>query len=198
MHLLMVSKKISITNKSFVDTDILFRYFAINSKKYEDFCKNGTSGHVDIDNSLNVFQKIGDDNSILLLSEHTILELVCTLQRMNSSTKIPKIINQIYKIGEILPIENFELKLSWFLGSNYNLHTGDAYNASFCICNNLTRCYICDSKFYDSFNQIIADYKRNGNTDLIKFYSEIQFSEEVPRTFLQKLEHLENIQVIKV
>lgn len=123
--------------------------------------------------------------------------MICTLQRLNSSTKIPEIVSQIYQIGEIVPIRNFEMKLSWFLGSKYNLHAGDSYNAAFCILNELTKIYICDRKFRLAFNQIVTDYNNDGNADIIKFFSDIKISEGIPNSFLGQLNNIRNLQIIE-
>ena len=146
------------SQKVFIDTDILFRYFAINNEKFQKFLSEGTTGKIDLDNAIKIFQSIEENNQHLCVSEITILELICTLKRLNNP-KIQDIINSIYQIAEILPIENFELKFAWFLGSRYNLHTGDAFHAAFCIFNKIPICYICDQSFslthFWKFNLII-------------------------------------------
>ena len=121
----------------FIDSDILFSFFALNKQKKENFERDGTTGDDNLDVVINLIDEIENNEQIICLSEISILEILCVLNRRNSASKIPKILKKIYSISNILPIDDLLYKLAWFIGSNYKLHTGDALHLSFCLMNDI-------------------------------------------------------------
>ena len=183
---------------AFIDTDILFRFFAINSEKYELYKKNGTTNVKDLDKAINLFEIIQEENQNICISEISILELICLLKRSNSDKKIPKVISKIYQIGEILPINSIQIKLAWYFGSKFNLHTGDALHLAFTVSNKIDNCFICDNGFYNSFLEVKNDYIENGSSLIEDFYNNIPFSQKVPRFLISSLSNLEKINIVKI
>lgn len=111
---------------TFLDSDILFSFFAINEDKIKNYISSGTTGNIELDVILTVVNQIEKNKEIICLSEFSILELICSLNRLNSSHKTAHILSKIYQISDVLPLSDLMIKLAWFIGSNYSLHSGDA------------------------------------------------------------------------
>lgn len=62
MYFVMEKSTSTKDDKVFVDTDILFRYFAINHEKYEIYCQEGTSGDENLDKSIKIFETIRENS----------------------------------------------------------------------------------------------------------------------------------------
>jgi len=77
---------------TFLDSDILFSFFAINEDKIKNYISSGTTGNIELDVILTVVNQIEKNKEIICLSEFSILELVCTLNRLNGSHKTAHIL----------------------------------------------------------------------------------------------------------
>lgn len=71
----------------FVDSYIFFSFFAIDNEKQKSYNDTGTTGKKDLDLVLKLIKDIEEKNNIICLSEVSILEIVCTLNRLNSAQK---------------------------------------------------------------------------------------------------------------
>ena len=75
---------------TFLDSDILFSFFAINEDKIKNYNSSGTTGNIELDVILTVVNQIEKNKEIICLSEFSILELICSLNRFNSVQLIHK------------------------------------------------------------------------------------------------------------
>lgn len=147
---------------------------------------------------MKLIEGIQKNNQRLILSEFSILEILCTLNRLKSSYKIPIILTKIYKICEILPLDDLMLKLSWFIGSNYDLHSGDAIHVSFCLSNNIEKMILKDQEFYQSCQEIKKDFLTKKSKELKNFFSKVQFAQGVPKNILRKFSNIKNLNITKI
>ena len=182
----------------FVDTDLLFSFFAINNEKLMKYREEGTTDDEKLDIVLGVISNIEDNKDIICISEISILELVTLLKRRNSEEKIPNILTKIYEIGDVLPISDHMIKLAWFIGSNYKLHTGDALHLAFCLSSDIKDVLIIDAEFYDACMNIKEDFKNKGSAIIEDFFTKIPFAQTTPDKLLKKLNNLSKINFQKI
>ena len=182
----------------FIDSDILFTFFAINNEKEKNFIKNGTTGDIALDIIIKLIIEIEEKNQIICLSEFSILEIICTLNRLNSSNKIPKILTKLYSICDVLPLNDLMIKLAWFIGSNYNLHSGDALHMSFCLFSDIKEIILKDKEFHDSCIKIKKDFENAGYENLNNFFIGISFIQGIPENILKKYSNLKNLKIKKI
>lgn len=182
----------------FIDSDILFSFFAISSEKQKNFIETGTTGNIALDIILNLINEIEEKSHIICLSEFSILEIICTLKRLNSSQKIPGVLTKIYSICDVLPLNDLMIKLAWFIGSEYSLHSGDTLHISFCLFNNIEEIIIKDNEFYDSCIKMKKDFNEKDYENLNKFFSKISFAQGIPEKILEKYSILKNIKIKKI
>ena len=187
-----------MTSSVFIDTDILFNFLAINPEKKELFKSQGTTGNPQLDNVLKEITKILEKEDTLAISEFSILELICTINRLKSTQKIPEIIKTIYDACEILPINNILIKFAWFFGASYNLHTGDALHIAFCVFNNIDYVVIKDDAFHSSLIQLKADYEQNGIKILTNFLNEFPSIRKFQEFFALKFENIKKLQIKQI
>ncbi len=179
----------------FIDSDILFSFFAINQEKFKRFEKNKTTGDKDLDIILTLIQEIELNNHLICISEFSILELVCLLKRRSSAHKISQIITKIYKICDVLPFNDQMIKLAWYLGSNFKLHSGDAIHISFSLFHDLDYLIVKDKEFFDSLSEIQNDFNKNGSKNLINYFSSIKFALGVPKIIIEKYTNLSKLEI---
>ena len=161
-----------MTSSVFLDSDILFNFLAINPEKKEKYKSQGTTGNPQLDRIIKAVIKILEKEGTLNLSDFSVLELICTVNRLKSSHKIPQIVKTLFDACTILPINNILIKFAWFFCANYNLHTGDALHIAFCLFNNIDFAFIKDDGFHASFIQIKEDYEKNGIELLTDFLNQ--------------------------
>lgn len=184
--------------KIFIDSDILFQFFAINKVKEQNFFNLGTTGDNDLDQIMKLIQEIEKNDQAIYLSEFSILEILCTLNRLNSSYKCPIILTKIYRICEILPLEDLMIKLSWFIGSNYDLHSGDALHIAFCLSNDIEKIILKDKKFYQTCFQIKNDFNSIGFQKINDFFSNIQFAQGIPKRIRMMYSNIKNLSITRI
>jgi len=182
----------------FIDSDILFMFFALNEEKINNFHSSGTTGNLELDGIINLINEIESKNQVIYLSEFSILEIVCVLNRLNSSYKTGEILTKIYRICDVLPLNDQMIKLAWYIGSNYTLHSGDALHISFCLFNNIFNLIIKDTEFYNAIINLRTDLKNNGTQNLIDYFDSISFSRGVPDTILRKFNNLNKLKIRKI
>jgi len=110
----------------FIDSDILFNLLAINIKKKERYRIEGTTGDQKLDQILDTIMEQSKKYEKICISNFSILELVCTLNRLKSEFKISKILIKLFETYDILKINENIIYLAWFIGSKYKMHSGDA------------------------------------------------------------------------
>lgn len=182
----------------FIDSDILFSFFAINQEKIKNFKENQTTGDQELDTILNLIEEIEKKKQIICISEFSILELVCTLKRRKSTKKIPQLITKIYNICDVLPLNDHIIKLAWYLGSNFKLHSGDAIHISFCLFYDLDYLFLKEKEFFESLSNIQKDYNANGSRGLINFFNLIEFAKHTPKTIIDKYNNLNKLKIKKI
>ncbi len=182
----------------FIDSDILFSFFAISQEKVKNFKETNTTGDQDLDIILHLIEEIEKKNQIIYISEFSILELVCTLKRRKSTKKIPQLITKIYNICDVLPLNDHMIKLAWYFGSNFKLHSGDALHISFCLFYDLDYLILKDQEFFASLTNIQKDYNTNGSKGLINFFNLIEFAKHTPRTIINKYNNLNKLKIKKI
>lgn len=178
----------------FVDTDILFSFFALNKEKMKKFQTKGSSGSEELDKIISIVMDIEKNNKILCISEFSILELICTLKRLNSGPKIPEILTKIYEICDVLPINNQMIKLAWFIGSYYTIHSGDALHISFCLSNNINEVILKDKELIDALTNI----KNSSIEELDRFFHNVSYAQGVPELIKRKYENIKKIKITKI
>lgn len=183
---------------TFLDSDILFSFFAINEDKIKNYNSSGTTGNNELDVILMVVNQIEMNKNIICLSEFSILELICTLNRLNSSHKTAHILSKIYQICDILPLSDLMIKLAWFIGSSYTLHSGDALHISFCIFNNIDNLITQDNGFYNAYMNLKQDFNNFGIKKLNDFFIKISFSKGIPNTLIRKFNNIKNLKIRKI
>jgi len=179
----------------FIDSDILFSFFALSKEKMEIFDKTGTTGNNNLDTIINLISEIENKEQIICLSEISILEIVCVLKRRNSSFKIPNIVRKLYSIGNILPLDDLMIKLAWFVGSNYKLHSGDALHVSFCLMNDIEEIILQDKEFHDACIEMKTDFENKGLEVLNDFFTKISFVQSIPEKIKKKYSNLKKIKI---
>jgi len=187
-----------MTKLTFIDSDILFSFFAINKEKENKYFETGSIDNEDLDSIMKLIEEIESNNETICLSEISVLEILCTINRQKSSFKIPTILTKIYKFCDILPLNNLLIKLSWFIGSNYNYHSGDALHISFCLFNNIKKMILKDKVFYESCLKIKDDYKKKGFQEIETFFQNIDYAQGVPERILQKFSNIENLIIKRI
>jgi len=182
----------------FIDSDILFSFFAISDEKRKNFVETGTTRNNDLDIILNLIEEIENYNQIICISEFSILEITCILNRLNSSQKIPRILTKIYSICDVLPLNDLMIKLAWFIGSNYTLHSGDALHISFCLFNDINEIILKDNKFHDACIEMKNGFEKVGHEELNNFYTKISIAQVVPEKILVKYSNLKNLKIKRI
>lgn len=182
----------------FIDSDILFSFFALNKQKKENFERDGMTGDDNFDIIINLIEEIENNELIICLSEISILEILCVLNRRNSASKIPKILKKIYSIGNILPIDDLLYKMAWFIGSNYKLHTGDALHLSFCLMNDINELIIRDKEFYDASIELKTNFQEKGFESLDNFFMGISFVKNIPERIKKKFSNLKDLRIRQI
>jgi predicted nucleic acid-binding protein len=162
-----------MTETVFIDSDILFRYFAISEEKLSLFNSSGTIGVHDLDAALFLLKEIEQNEQYLCISEYSILELICTLQRLNCAQKIPNVVSTIFQTFDVMPLNDNNVTLAWFLGSQFPLHSGDAVHAAFCILSDIDIAYISENSFLTTFEDLQQDYFEKGSSKLENFCENI-------------------------
>ena len=162
----------------FIDSDILFNLLAINIKKKERYRIEGTTGDQKLDQILDTIMEQSKKYEKICISNFSILELVCTLNRLKSEFKISKILIKLFETYDILKINENIIYLAWFIGSKYKMHSGDAIHISFCLINKISSMLIKDDELYDSILLIINDKKGNGNKSIKNFFNNLSLSED--------------------
>ena len=183
---------------TFLDSDILFSFFAINEDKIKSYNSSGTTGNIELDAILSLVNQLEKNKEIICISEFSILELICSLKRLNSSFKTANILSKIYQICDILPLSDLMIKLAWFIGSNYSLHSGDALHISFCIFNNIDNLITQDNGFYNAYVNLEQDFNNYGVEKLNDFFIKILFSKGIPDTLIRKFKNIENLKIRKI
>ncbi len=181
---------------AFIDTDILFRYFAISDKKRALFFSHGSTGIKDLDHVMNLIQEIEKNNQYPCISEYSILELICTLTRLKSASKIPRILKNIYRTFDVLPLYDDVLHLAWFFGANFPIHSGDAVHAAFCIMNDINIAFLSENPFYTTFIDIQKDFHTNGTTKLSKFQESGAPFHFTNVLFVKRYANLERLKIV--
>jgi predicted nucleic acid-binding protein len=179
----------------FIDTDILFSFFAINQEKLNQFENEGTTGDKYLDAVLSLIKKIEQEEQKICISEISILELACLLKRRESQDKISQIITKLYSICDVLPISDQTIKLSWYFGSNFKMHSGDAIHLSFSLFYDLDCIIVKDKEFFDSLTEIKKDYSDNGPKGLIEYFNSIKIATGVPQIIINKLSNLNKLKL---
>jgi len=182
----------------FIDSDILFQFFALNKKKREKYYDIGTTGDKDLDLIVELIEEIERNNQKIMISEISILEILCTLNRLNSAHKSPEIITKIYKICEISPLDALLVKLSWYIGSNYDFHSGDALHIAFCLSNNIEKMILKDKEFYDSCLKIKEDYSSSKFQKFEEFFVQIPFAKGIPKKVLNSFSNIKNMTIKRI
>ena len=183
---------------TFLDSDILFSFFAINENKIKSYNSSGTTENVELDAILSLINQIEKNKEIICLSEFSVLELICSLNRLKSSFKTAKILSKIYQICDILPLNDLMIKLAWFIGSNYSLHSGDALHISFCLFNNIDNLITQDNGFYNAFLNLRQDFKNFGIKKLDDFFINFLFSKGIPDTLIKKFNNIKILKIRKI
>ncbi len=182
----------------FLDSDILFRYFAISEEKRKLYNKNKTTGNGDLDAAIGLIQRIDELEQFICISEFSLLELICILNRLKSAQKIPKIVEILNKIADILPLTDNLMNIAWYLGARFKLHSGDALHISFCLLNDIDFAYLSDGPFYRTFLAIQKDYEKNGTTGFREYYNSLFPTHFIPGILLKKYLNLHQIQILKI
>ncbi len=182
----------------FIDSDILFSFFAINQEKIKNFKENQTTGNQDLDIILNLIEDIEKKKQKICISEFSILELVCLLKRRKSTKKIPQLITKIYNICDVFPLNDHMIKLAWFFGSNFKLHSGDAIHISFSLFYDLDYLILKDKEFFESLSYIQNNYNTNGSRSLINYFSSIKFAQHIPKTIIDKYNNFNKLKIKKI
>jgi len=76
------------------------------------------------------------------------------------------------------------MKLAWFIGSSYALHSGDALHISFCLISDIKEMILKDKEFYDSCIKIQKDFENEGFENLNAFYTKISFAQGIPEKII--------------
>lgn len=179
----------------FIDTDILFSFFAINQDKFNQFENEGTTGDKFLDTVLSLIKEIEQEEQKICISEISILELACLLKRRESQDKISQIITKIYSICDVFPISDQTIKLAWYFGSNFKMHSGDAIHLSFSLFHDLDCIIVKDKEFFDSLIEIKQDYSKNGPKNLTKYFNSIKVATGVPQIIIKKLSNLNKLEL---
>jgi predicted nucleic acid-binding protein len=182
----------------FIDTDILFSFFALNKEKREIFENNGSTGDQDLDKILKIIFEIEENKETICISELSLLELIALLNRRKKSKLIPQIIIKIYQWCDIFPINDLIMKLSWYISANYKFHSGDVLHLAFCLANEIDYMIIKDKDFINSFNQIKEEFETIGLKNLANFFKSIPFAKEIPKEILKMYENLNKLQIKEV
>lgn len=182
----------------FIDSDILFSFFAINEDKKKRYIDTGKTGDPDLDKIMNLIKEIESANQIICISEISTLELLCTINRQKSGFKIPKILTKLYEICDVLPLNDLMIKLSWFIGSKYNYHSGDALHIAFCLFNEIEKMILKDKEFYESCLEIKENYKKHKFKEIDGFFSNINYAQGVPQEILNKYSNIENLNIKRI
>jgi len=187
-----------MTYSIFLDSDLLFNFLAINPEKKEKFKSQGTTGNLQLDQIIKAVIKILEKEGTLNISDFSVLELICTVNRLKSTYKIPQIVKTLFDACKIIPINNILIKFAWFIGANYKLHTGDALHIAFCLFNNIDYVFVNDDEFHDSFIQIKRDYEKNGIELLTDFFDQFPLIKKIQEDFVKKLDNIKTIQIKKI
>lgn len=182
----------------FIDSDILFRNFAISRDKLALFNESGSTGIKSLDDTLILIKRIEDERQNLCISEFSLLELICILNRLHSAPKIPRVLERLRLTSEILPLEDITLSLAQFLGANFELHSGDAIHASFCILNDINLVFLSDASFCETLGSIQEDFSQNGTGTIERYYATHNPTQFAPSILLKKYENLGHIEISQV
>lgn len=182
----------------FIDSDILFSFFAINPDKQKKFEHNGSTGDQELDEILNLISEIESKDERICISEFSILELGCLLNRLNINQKIPQILTKLYMVSDVLPLNEHMIKLAWYVGSNYNLHSGDALHASFCLFSNIDSVILKDKEFYGAFTQLKDDFITHGSKRCVEYFNKISFAQGIPDAIIRKYNNISKLQIRKI
>lgn len=182
----------------FFDSDILFNYLGINPQKKEKFELNGTTDDSNLDLLLNTIRNIKENENIICISNFSVLELICTLNRLKSKYKISDILTKIYDSFNVLNINTNIIQFSWFLGSNNKMHSGDAIHLSFCLYNKIKRVLLKDKGFYDVFTEFRETYKNRGLTSILNDFKTIIMIKKIPEFIISAIKHLDHLTINKI
>lgn len=182
----------------FIDTDILFTFFAINNEKKNIFIDTGTTGNNDIDAVLNLIKSIESKGQIICMSDFSILELVCTLNRLKSTHKIPQILTKIYSMCDVLPLNDLMIKLAWYFASRYPLHSGDSLHISFCLSNDITEIILKEVDFYKVCVNMKNDFQASNFENMERFFTQITYAQGLPQKISEKYSNLKNLKITKI
>ncbi len=183
---------------AFLDSDILFRYFAISPEKKSRFYSEGTTGLVDLDKTFLTIQKLHNKPSTVHISEFSILELICILSRLGSSFKIPGILKSISQSMIVTPLTDEIVTLACALATIFKFHTGDSLHSAFCILNNIEEVFISDAQFFREFSELKKTYRKEGNENFSRKLREVPLLKEIADGVFEKLQSLVDIQISSV
>lgn len=184
-----------MTSLIFIDTDILFNLLAINQEKKEKYAREGTTGDTELDQLIITFLEESRKFDKICISNFSVLELLCTLNRLKSEFKIPGILKKIYETYDILKIDENIIYLAWFFGSNYRIHSGDAIHVSFCLMNRINLILIKEREFYETIQLIIKDDKKKTEKSLENFFKNLSLQKEKYKILNQALNHSNNLEI---
>ncbi|MHA1661406.1 MAG: hypothetical protein ACTSUT_20100 [Promethearchaeota archaeon] len=187
-----------MTSSVFIDSDILFNFLAINPEKKEKYKSQGTTGNPQLDRIIKEVIQILKEDKSLTISDFSVLELICTVNRLKSGHKIPQIIKTFFEACKILPINNILIKFAWFFGANYSLHTGDILHIAFCLFNDIEYAFIKDDGFYSSFIKIKEHYKKNEIEILTNFLNQFPSIKKFQEEFTKIFKNIKNIQIKRI
>ncbi|TFG19977.1 MAG: PIN domain-containing protein [Promethearchaeota archaeon] len=187
-----------MTTSVFLDSDILFNFLAINPEKKEKYISQGTTGNSQLDRIIKAVMKILEKEGTLSISNFSVLELICTINRLKSSHKIPQIVKTLSNVCKIFPINDILIEFAWFFGANYKLHSGDALHVAFCLFNNIDYVFIKDDDFHASFIQIKEDYEKKGIELLKDFLNQFHSIKKIQEEITKKFENIKTIQIKQI
>ncbi len=170
----------------------------INPLKKKLFETKGTTESKELDKILETILEIKENKDNICISEISILELICTLNRQKSGNKIFKILSLLYDTCNILPFNYNIIRFAWFIGSDYSLHSGDSLHISFCLFNKMDIIIIKEGAFFNSFKLIKEDFLLNGVDLLNNYYSNLPTKGKLPESIVNAYSNLKEVQIKQI
>lgn len=122
----------------------------------------------------------------------------CTLNRLKSAHKIPQILTKIYSMCDVLLLNDSMIKMAWYFGSKYPLHSGDSLHISFCLSSDIAEIILKDDDFYKVCVNMKSDFLSSNLENMEKFFKQISYAQGIPQKISEKHSNLKNLKITKI
>ncbi|MHA1757718.1 MAG: type II toxin-antitoxin system VapC family toxin [Promethearchaeota archaeon] len=182
----------------FIDTDILFRIYAISDEKIELWRTERKTGIEELDFALRINDLIKEEDLIPCISDISITELIGVLKSNHSpKSKIQRVIRLIFENFKILDINDLITKMSWVFSANYEIHSGDSLHLSTLLFYEIDKFAIYDKKFSTSVLTFQDEITNNKIEVEELFYVFPNFSISlIPEKIIKSINHIYNLKIL--